>query len=103
MKSLKRKDSCTFKREISLDNQERIYPAQAWRGQRQQDCPGPSAEAGTILGPALVVGLFVLCGCHRARAAKETVPVPLADPETKLNGGWSEFKTAGRISEDRTT
>ncbi len=25
MKSLKRKDSCTFKREISLDNQERIY------------------------------------------------------------------------------
>ncbi len=26
MKSLKRKDSCTFKREISLDNQERIYP-----------------------------------------------------------------------------
>jgi hypothetical protein len=32
---LKRKDSCTFKREISLDSQERIYPlgTSSWTGE----------------------------------------------------------------------
>jgi hypothetical protein len=40
MKPLKRKDSCTFKRETSLDNQERIYQLQK-----------PIASSGGFISP----------------------------------------------------